>query len=51
MNYYLVDMINTLTILGNDVYELLRMIDNVIKMREKFDMNNKSIVDDISFLY
>ena len=51
MNYYLVDMINTLTTLGNDVYELLRVMDNAIKMREKFDMNNKSILDDISFLH
>jgi len=54
MNYDLVDMINdqyTLTTLGNDVYESLRLMDNAIKMREKFDTNNKSILDDISFTY
>ena len=54
MNYDLVDMINdqyTLTTLGNDVYESLRLMDNVIKMREKFDTNDKNLLNDISFLY
>ena len=54
MNCDLVDMFNNqymLTILGKDVYESLRIMDNAIKMREKFDTNNKSILDDISFMY
>jgi len=54
MNCDLVDMSNNqymLTILGKDVYESLRIMDNAIKMREKFDTNNKSILDDISFTY
>ena len=53
-NYDLVDMINdqyTLTTLGNDVYESLRLMDNAIKMREKFDTNDKDLLNDISFLY
>ena len=52
MSYNLVDMKNdqyTLTTLGNDAYDSL--IDNAIKMNEKFHMNNKDILDDISFLY
>lgn len=47
MNYDLVDMINdqyTLTTLGNDVYESLRLMGNAIKMREKFDMNDKNLL-------
>ena len=54
MNCDLVDMSNNqymLTILGKDVYESLRIMDNAIKMREKFDTDNKSILDDISFIY
>jgi len=54
MNYDLVDMINdqyTLTTLGNDVYESLRLMGNAIKMREKFDMNDRNLLNDISFLY
>jgi len=54
MSYNLVDMKNdqyTLTTLGNDAYDSLRIINNAIKMNEKFHMNNKDILDDISFLY
>jgi len=54
MNCDLVDMSNNqymLTILGKDVYESLRMMENGIKLREKFDTCNKSILDDISFIY
>ncbi|MFI5405361.1 MAG: hypothetical protein ACHQ1D_02480 [Nitrososphaerales archaeon] len=54
MNYDLVDMIDnqyTLTTLGNDAYDSLRMIDNAIRMKEKFNMNDNNILDDISFLY
>ena len=54
MSYYLIDMINSqymLTTLGNDAYDSLRMIDNAIKMHEKFDTNKNDILDDISYLY
>ena len=54
MNCDLVDMHNNqymLTILGKDVYESLRIMDNAIKMREKFDTNDKNLLNDISFLY
>jgi predicted transcriptional regulator len=54
MNYDLVDMIDnqyTLTTLGNDAYDSLRMIDNAIRMKEKFNTNDNNILDDISFLY
>ena len=47
-------MINSqymLTTLGNDAYDSLRMIDNAIKMHEKFDTNKNDILDDISYLY
>lgn len=54
MSYDLVDMVNnqhTLTTLGNDTYDSLRMIDNAIKMHKKFHTNNNNILNDISFLY
>jgi len=54
MNYDLVDMINsqyTLTTLGIDAYDSLRMIDNAIKMKEKFDTTDNNILNNISFLY
>ena len=54
MSYELVDMVNNkyiLTTLGNDAYDSLRIINNAIKMNEKFHTNNKDILDDISFLY
>ena len=54
MNCDLVDMHNNqyiLTTLGNDAYDSLRIINNAIKMNEKFHTNNKDILDDISFLY
>ena len=54
MNYDLVNMIKdqyVLTTLGNDAYESLRVMDNAIKMREKFDTNDNNILNDISFLY
>jgi hypothetical protein len=54
MSYDLVDMVNnqhTLTTLGNDTYDSLRMIDNAIKMHEKFHTKNNNILNDISFLY
>jgi len=54
MNCDLIDMFNNqymLTTLGKDVYESLRMMENAIKLREKFDTSNKSILDDISFIY
>jgi hypothetical protein len=42
---------HTLTTLGNDRYDSLRMIDNAIKMHKKFHTNNNNILNDISFLY
>ena len=54
MNCDLIDKFNDqymLTTLGKDVYESLRIMENAIKMREKFDTNNNNILEDISFLY
>lgn len=48
MNYDLVYMFNnqyTLTTLGKAVYESLRVMDNAIKMHEKFDMHNNNILE------